>query len=51
MQQLSIEHKEKTTDQKVVDTKKDRRESKGRVLAISCNVYRLQNTNIFLCRI
>jgi hypothetical protein len=36
MQQLKIEHK---------NTKKDRREGKGRVLATSRMVYKLQNTN------
>ena len=38
MQQLKIEHK---------NVKKDRREGKGRVLAISRMVYRLQNTDTF----
>ena len=42
MQQLTIEHKN-TVEKK----KKDRREGKGRVLAISRMVYRLQNTDIF----
>jgi hypothetical protein len=42
MQQLKIEHK------KTVKKKKDRRESKGRVLAISRRIYRLrQNTDTF----
>jgi predicted nucleic acid-binding Zn finger protein len=36
MQQLTIEHK---------NVKKDRREGKGRVLALSRNVFRLQNTS------
>jgi predicted nucleic acid-binding Zn finger protein len=40
MQQLTIEHKNKTENKK-----KDRREGKGRVLAISRNVFRLQNTS------
>jgi predicted nucleic acid-binding Zn finger protein len=46
MQQLKIEHKKiTTTDQKVVENtiEKDRREGKGRVLALSRNVFRLQN--------
>ena len=42
MQQLKIEHKN-TIEKK----KKDRREGKGRVLAISRMVYRLQNTDTF----
>jgi predicted nucleic acid-binding Zn finger protein len=45
MQQLKIEHKKLTTDQVIENTKKDRREGKGRVLAISRNVFRLQNTD------
>jgi predicted nucleic acid-binding Zn finger protein len=46
MQQLTIEHKNTTTDQKVVEkTKKDRRPGKGRAMALSRRIYRLQNTN------
>jgi predicted nucleic acid-binding Zn finger protein len=48
MQQLTIEHKNKTTDQKVVEkAKKDRRPGKGRTMALSRRIYRLQNTDIF----
>ena len=39
MQQLTIEHKN--------TTKKDRRESKGRVLAISRRTYRLLNSDVY----
>ena len=39
MQQLKIEHKN--------ITKKDRRPGKGRALALSRRIYRLQNTDIF----
>ena len=39
MQQLKVEHKN--------TTKKNRRESKGRVLAISRRLYRLQNSDIY----
>ena len=46
MQQLPIVHKKLTTDQKVVEnTKKDRRPGKGRAMALSRRIYRLQNTN------
>jgi predicted nucleic acid-binding Zn finger protein len=49
MQQLTIEHKNTRTNQVVKTTvkMKNRREGKGRVLAISQMVYRLQNTDIF----
>jgi hypothetical protein len=40
MQQLTIEHKNK-----IENKKKDRREGKGRVLAISRNVYHLLNSD------
>src|SRR5829696_3905225 len=39
MQQLTIEH------ENTIEKKKDRREGKGRVLAISCRIYRLQNAS------
>jgi hypothetical protein len=46
MQQLTIERENTTTDQKVVEnTKKDRRPGKGRAMALSRRIYRLQNTN------
>jgi hypothetical protein len=41
MQQLTIEHKNK------IEKKKDSREGKGRVLAISLQIYRLQRTDSF----
>jgi hypothetical protein len=49
MQQLTIEHKNTTTNQVVKTTvkMKNRREGKGRVLAISRMVYRLQKTDTF----
>jgi hypothetical protein len=51
MQQLTIEHKKIiATDQKVVEnttTKKDRRPGKGRAVALSRRIYRLQNTDMF----
>ena len=45
MQQLTIEHNNTTTNQVVKNTvkMKNRREGKGRVLALSRNVFRLQN--------
>ena len=50
MQQLTIEHK--SNNQKIVSEKqtkevKDRRESKGRILAISRRIYRLENSDVF----
>jgi hypothetical protein len=48
MQQLSIERKNKTTDQVVENTnekKKDRRPGKGRTMVLSRRIYRLQNTD------
>ena len=54
MQQLTIEHKKITTSnqKQVVGSKQkeeleNKREGKGRSLAISRNVYRLQNTDTF----
>jgi predicted nucleic acid-binding Zn finger protein len=48
MQQLEIEHKKITTNPVVENTiKKDRRESKGQLLALSHNVYRLLNSDVF----
>ena len=41
MQPLKIEHKDK------IEKKKDRREGKGKVLAISRRIYRLQKTDVF----
>ena len=41
MQQLKVEHENTTA------TKKDRRSGKGRVLALSRRIYRLQNTDVF----
>ena len=35
------------TVQEVVDNKKDRREGKGRVIALSRNIYRIVNTDVF----
>ena len=52
MQQLKIEHnKIITTDQKVVENtttiKKDRRAGKGRAVALSRRIYRLQNSDVY----
>ena len=51
MQQLKIEHKKSTTNsnQIVVDKKKtkDRREGKGRSIALSRRIYRLLQTDVF----
>ena len=40
MQQLKVEHEN-------VTTKKDRRSGKGRCIALSRRIYRLQNTDVF----
>ena len=51
MQQLTIEHKKSTTNsnQIIVDKKKtkDRREGKGRCIALSRRIYRLLQTDVF----
>ena len=54
MQQLTIEHEETiiTTEQKVVENtkttrKKDRRPGRGRAVALSRNIYRLQNSDVY----
>ena len=53
MQQLKIEHKKIiTTDQKVVENtkttrKKDRRPGRGRAVALSRRIYRLQNSDVY----
>jgi hypothetical protein len=46
MQQIKIEHEKRASDQKVVEkAKKDRRPGKGRTMALSRRIYRLQNTD------
>ena len=51
MQQLKIEHEKIPTNQKIVGNEdkktKDRRPGKGRVLAFSRRIYRLQNTDVY----
>ena len=46
MQQIKIKHEKRASDQKVVEkAKKDRRPGKGRTMALSRRIYRLQNTD------
>ena len=44
---LYLMKQELTTSQKIVENKKDRREGKGRCIALSRRIYRLQNTDVY----
>jgi hypothetical protein len=39
--------KQELTTSKIVEAKKDRRSGKGRCIALSRRIYRLQNTDVF----